>query len=52
MRTPATFPLRRVWRTPDAMMVAGAPVAPGEEAVGSHELHYVALRSERPEVAT
>jgi 2-polyprenyl-3-methyl-5-hydroxy-6-metoxy-1,4-benzoquinol methylase len=26
----------------------GGPVAPGEEAVGSHELHYAARKTERP----
>jgi 2-polyprenyl-3-methyl-5-hydroxy-6-metoxy-1,4-benzoquinol methylase len=31
----------------ECLDVAGATVAPGEEAVGSHELHYAALRTER-----
>jgi 2-polyprenyl-3-methyl-5-hydroxy-6-metoxy-1,4-benzoquinol methylase len=35
----------------ECLDAAGAPVASGEEAVGSHELHYAALRSERPAVA-
>jgi 2-polyprenyl-3-methyl-5-hydroxy-6-metoxy-1,4-benzoquinol methylase len=31
----------------ECLDVAGATVGPGEDAVGSHELHYAALRTER-----
>jgi 2-polyprenyl-3-methyl-5-hydroxy-6-metoxy-1,4-benzoquinol methylase len=31
----------------ECLDVAGAGVGPGEDAVGSHELHYAALRTER-----
>jgi 2-polyprenyl-3-methyl-5-hydroxy-6-metoxy-1,4-benzoquinol methylase len=35
----------------ECLDAAGAVVGPGEEGLGSHELHYAALRSERPSEA-
>lgn len=35
----------------DCVDATGDPVAPGEDAAGSHELHYAARRSERPQEA-